>query len=398
MGRKSKKVKLNDGTNNDNSSDEENPAAPPSNSTISLKNALMRSSNSAPIPMEHDDDVDTLQTTVANADGSSTTTKTNTTGFIYKSDDDALDYCGSDDDSSVEVMIADSSAGLLQANNVGRQKFVNLVYSREVDGAVDLTDGAAVGDWTAEPEMEEVEEVDAATKAARAATRLEMLKEKKRLGDCLRESEENAGRDPCMFSKRTAFDIGIHLIEEKPWLERGLEEYMNYNMEEADWEEYSAKQNEIRQELINADRGKRKPDPVIVRVTPRQPKVEVKVTLGVEGVGEEVGDFFVEGETIGPAVAPVEFAKKKKKKKKNLLSNIEKMTDGESSSEEDEDEDEGKVIGAWKLPKKGSKLELLLAKQAANAPPIPSPQRATISRPGRFSRPRWASRPAPVPG
>ena len=44
------------------------------------------------------------------------------------------------------------------------------------------------------------------------------------------ESEENAGRDPCLFSKRTAFDIRFDQIDDKPW-ERGagdLTDFFNY--------------------------------------------------------------------------------------------------------------------------------------------------------------------------
>ena len=44
------------------------------------------------------------------------------------------------------------------------------------------------------------------------------------------ESEENAGRDPCLFSKRTAFDIRFDQIDDKPW-ERGagdMTDFFNY--------------------------------------------------------------------------------------------------------------------------------------------------------------------------
>ena len=54
------------------------------------------------------------------------------------------------------------------------------------------------------------------------------------------ESSENAGRDPCLFSKRTAFDIRMDQIEEKPWEKGGLggadiTDYMNYGLTEEDW-------------------------------------------------------------------------------------------------------------------------------------------------------------------
>jgi hypothetical protein len=52
------------------------------------------------------------------------------------------------------------------------------------------------------------------------------------------ESSENAGRDPCLFSKRTAFDIRMDQIEDKPWEKSGgadITDYMNYGLTEEDW-------------------------------------------------------------------------------------------------------------------------------------------------------------------
>ena len=85
------------------------------------------------------------------------------------------------------------------------------------------------------------------------------------------ESEENAGRDPCLFSKRTSFDIRFDQIDDKPWL-RGagdITDFFNYGFSEEDWLEYGEQQLMIRQELIDANRQKRAPDPSIVPVIPK---------------------------------------------------------------------------------------------------------------------------------
>eukprot|EP00573_Skeletonema_grethae_P002656 CAMPEP_0201691228 /NCGR_PEP_ID=MMETSP0578-20130828/4442_1 /ASSEMBLY_ACC=CAM_ASM_000663 /TAXON_ID=267565 /ORGANISM="Skeletonema grethea, Strain CCMP 1804" /LENGTH=358 /DNA_ID=CAMNT_0048176389 /DNA_START=34 /DNA_END=1107 /DNA_ORIENTATION=+ len=92
------------------------------------------------------------------------------------------------------------------------------------------------------------------------------------------ESSENAGRDPCLFSKRTAFDIRMDQIEDKPWTTAGtgggdLTDYFNYGLSEEDWLEYSERQMNVRQELTDASKQKRLPDPAIVQVVPRAPKV-----------------------------------------------------------------------------------------------------------------------------
>jgi hypothetical protein len=123
-------------------------------------------------------------------------------------------------------------------------------------------------------EEEELAKLDPAQRAARLLAekqrKLEEAKEKARM----LESEENAGRDPCLFSKRTSFDIRFDSIEDKPWT-RGvgdMTDYFNYGLTEEDWMEYSQQQLMIRQELSEANRQKRPPDPTIVPVMPRKPR------------------------------------------------------------------------------------------------------------------------------
>ena len=118
---------------------------------------------------------------------------------------------------------------------------------------------------------EELAKLDPAQRAARLlAEKQRKLEEAKILARKL-ESEENAGRDPCLFSKRTSFDIRFDQIDDKPW-ERGagdVTDFFNYGFTEEDWLEYGEQQLMIRQELIDASRQKRAPDPSIVPVVPK---------------------------------------------------------------------------------------------------------------------------------
>ncbi len=118
---------------------------------------------------------------------------------------------------------------------------------------------------------EELAKLDPAQRAARLlAEKQRKLEEAKILARKL-ESEENAGRDPCLFSKRTSFDIRFDQIDDKPWL-RGagdVTDFFNYGFTEEDWLEYGEQQLMIRQELIDASRQKRPPDPSIVPVVPK---------------------------------------------------------------------------------------------------------------------------------
>ena len=140
-------------------------------------------------------------------------------------------------------------------------------------------------------EEEELAKLDPAQRAARLlAEKQRKLEEAKETARRM-ESEENAGRDPCLFSKRTAFDIRFDnlTIEEKPWA-RGaadLSDFFNYGLTEEDWIDYAQQQLMIRQELTDASRQRRPPDPAIVPVTPRapnkqNPKVAVAVSNGSE--------------------------------------------------------------------------------------------------------------------
>lgn len=135
-------------------------------------------------------------------------------------------------------------------------------------------------------EEEELANLDPAARAARLLQEKQRkLEEAKELARRV-ESEENAGRDPALFSKRTAFDIRFDQIEDKPWT-RGtgdMADFFNYNLSEEDWLAYAQQQIQIRQELMDASRQKRAPDPNIVPVTGKARKAH---TAGTTSTGEE---------------------------------------------------------------------------------------------------------------
>jgi hypothetical protein len=163
-------------------------------------------------------------------------------------------------------------------------------------------------------EEEELAKLDPAQRAARLlAEKQRMLEEAKETARRV-EAEENAGRDPSLFSKRTAFDIRFDQIADKPWT-RGagdFSDFFNYGLSEEDWMEYGENQLMIRQELTDASHQKRDPDPNLVPVLPRAPKAQsarVAVTSAggeaAEG-GEGEADAVMEDvEEVGPALGPV---------------------------------------------------------------------------------------------
>ena len=119
------------------------------------------------------------------------------------------------------------------------------------------------------------------------------------------ESEENAGRDPCLFSKRTAFDIRMDQIEDKPWTRGDMTDFFNYSLTEEDWMDYSSQQLAIRHELTEAARQRRPPDPTIVPVQARTPTTQTpKVAIAGESTedGVDVAMGVDDAPVIGPAM------------------------------------------------------------------------------------------------
>jgi len=186
---------------------------------------------------------------------------------------------------SIEMVLSGSKMGLMRRGIHRPTQLVqpNRQWARQMpqdkdekpetsgDVADDDDDPAAAEERRKREQEEELAKLDPAQRAARLlAEKQRKLEEAKILARKL-ESEENAGRDPCLFSKRTSFDIRFDQIDDKPW-ERGagdVTDFFNYGFSEEDWLEYAEQQLLIRQELIDANRQKRIPDPSIVPVIPK---------------------------------------------------------------------------------------------------------------------------------
>lgn len=207
-----------------------------------------------------------------------------------------------------EVVLANSRLGLMRRGLLHPSGLVQPNRQWQRDDVGDKKEGEA-----SEEEKkveEELAKLDPAQRAARLLVEKQRkLEEAKETARRL-ESEENAGRDPCLFSKRTSFDIRMDQIEDKPWT-RGagdLTDFFNYGFGEDDWLEYSQQQLMIRQELTDASRQRRQPDPGIVPVTPRTPNKQTpRVAVAGGGDGNEngdgsaaPGDVAADGTVIGP--------------------------------------------------------------------------------------------------
>ena len=172
---------------------------------------------------------------------------------IYVSDGDS-------DEEDLDIVISGSKLGLLRkgtATTVLQQPNRQWVRGTTLDAATTTTTMANT-----------LPDEDDTQRAARLAHEQELQQQ---IDARRTEAETNAGRDPTLFSKRTAFDIRFDQIDDKPWdRSNDLSEYFNYGLTEADWIEYAEQQLAVRQELMDASRQKRAPDPNLVPVTPRQ--------------------------------------------------------------------------------------------------------------------------------
>jgi hypothetical protein len=163
----------------------------------------------------------------------------------------------------------------------------------------------AVEDSAAVPQEEDdaLAQLDPAQRAARLLQEKQRkLQEAKETARRM-ESEENAGRDPCLFSKRTAFDIRMDQIEDKPWIRGDVTDFFNYTLTEEDWMDYSTQQLAIRQELTDAGRQRRPPDPTIVPVMPRAPAKQTP-KVAVSGDSDENGTDVAMGDDEEPVIGP----------------------------------------------------------------------------------------------
>jgi hypothetical protein len=264
--------------------------------------------------------------------------------------------------------------------------------SEEEDGD-DNKDGAEDGGHDGKvPKKEDVVNMDPAQRAAYLlAEKQKKLEEAKILRRKL-ESAENAGRDPCLFSKRTAFDIRMDQIEEKPWDRASggmadITDYFNYGMGEEDWLEYSERQKIVRQELTDAARQKRTPDPTIVPVAPKTPSRQAPRVAVVTKKKNEEEETAV---AIGPILPKTDDEENDDKLHEAFIKNN-GVKDDASEIKMDEAVKivEDLIGGAWGIPK-GSKLAKMMEEQEMNKnvpppppppPPPPLPVVATIQHP-----------------
>jgi hypothetical protein len=288
---------------------------------------------------------------------------------------------GSEDEEAeiAEILLAGSRMGLMRRGLVHPSLVQpNRQWQRELETQTDT----AADDAKRE---EELAKLDPAQRAARLlAEKQRKLEEAKETARRV-ESEENAGRDPCLFSKRTAFDIRMDQIEEKPW-DHGtvdITDYFNYNFGEADWLEYSQQQLQIRQELTDASKQRRVADPSIVPVTPKAPnkqtpRVAVVGSIASDDAADEADVTMQDGDGgDGPVIGPVMV-------KKDDSMDVEKEDDGKKEVDFIKDIGKGGAWGAGAAP--GSTLARLIEEQERKDDAVAAPSELSVSERGDDDR------------
>ena len=130
----------------------------------------------------------------------------------------------------LELVLTTSKMGLMRRGGISSLlgQPVNRTWVRSEQTGDETKEGGGI------KEEDEEEITDPAQLLVIQQRKIEQAKQNARI----LESSENAGRDPCLFSKRTAFDIRMDQIEDKPWDKGGgpdLTDYMNYDLTEEDW-------------------------------------------------------------------------------------------------------------------------------------------------------------------
>eukprot|EP00520_Triparma_pacifica_P018793 CAMPEP_0118646858 /NCGR_PEP_ID=MMETSP0785-20121206/8291_1 /TAXON_ID=91992 /ORGANISM="Bolidomonas pacifica, Strain CCMP 1866" /LENGTH=323 /DNA_ID=CAMNT_0006538901 /DNA_START=188 /DNA_END=1156 /DNA_ORIENTATION=+ len=258
-----------------------------------------------------------------------------------KPDADASHYQVSDSDSEdADVVLGTSRSGLLKKyDNIGATYNRTWTAGEDEDVDVDEDKEMMIQEWLrAKEEGDKTEEQLRVLekKIGEEKEKLEEVRQKKRR----MESEENAGRDPCLFSKRTAFDISLTLVEDKPWLRTDPTDFFNYEMGEDEWEQYAEEQKMIRQELLDASKQRRVPDRNIVKVERRAPRADERVTSSTSN-----NDDDEKGGEIGP-------------KGQTYMDDPE--TGVRPPGMQELVKRYPKEAGAWLLPKRGGLMEKLI--------------------------------------
>ena len=138
-----------------------------------------------------------------------------------------------DEDDLVDIVLAGSKMGLMRRGNLAQVALVqpNRQWTRQDEHQLSTEEAEVAAKLAAQRKEEELAKLDPAERAARLAAEKAKLEEQEQRNALQRRAEENAGRDPALFSKRTAFDIRLEQMEDKPW-ERSndLGEFFNYGL------------------------------------------------------------------------------------------------------------------------------------------------------------------------
>jgi len=199
-----------------------------------------------------------------------------------------------DEDEDVDVILAASRSGMMRRGMVTPAAMIqpNRQWVRPGEDK-DATDKEA----EEKQREEELAALDPVQRAARLQAEKARLEQQEKEEERAKESQENAGRDPTMFSRRTAFDIRFDQMEDKPWLRASdISDFFNYGLDEEGWLEYAQQQLMIRQELTDAARNKRAPDPNLVPVTPRAPSSQAPRVAVVGHTSDDKNDDMMDEE------------------------------------------------------------------------------------------------------
>jgi len=143
-----------------------------------------------------------------------------------------------DEDEIVDVVLAGSKMGLMRrglAQAATQLVQPNRQWTRQdAEGNEGPLETDPLGQPKKDPnelDEEELAKLDPAERAAKILAHKQRKEEEERKHELQMQAEENAGRDPALFSKRTAFDIRLDQIDDKPW-ERSNDtsDYFNYGL------------------------------------------------------------------------------------------------------------------------------------------------------------------------
>lgn len=137
----------------------------------------------------------------------------------------------------LELVLTTSKMGLMRRGGISSLlgQPVNRTWVRNTEETNGEAGGETNQQSNQDPSIKQEEEEEITDPAILLQIQQRKIEQAKQNARIL-ESSENAGRDPCLFSKRTAFDIRMDQIEDKPWDKGGdITDYMNYGLSEEDW-------------------------------------------------------------------------------------------------------------------------------------------------------------------